>query len=250
MALAGLAGKTAIVTGAAGGIGSATVTRLLEEGCNVVAVDLDAAKVRSACAGANDTDFLALAADVSSEQDCQKYVQQTVARFGGVDLFVNNAGVLGKRMRLVDMPVAEFDRVMSVNLRGVFLGLQAVIRAMLAQGKGGAIVNTSSIGAIRSVATSAAYGTSKNAVLSLTRVAALEYGKDKIRVNTVCPGFTDTPMLAEAQGAALRDIVARHPLGRMAQPVEIASMIAYLLSDEASFQTGGMYTVDGAASLV
>src|SRR5579863_1686491 len=148
MALKGLAGKTAIITGAAGGIGAAAAARLLEEGCAVAAVDLTEDAVRRACPVADTDRLLVLAADVTTDTAAAGYVEATVQRFGSVDLFVNNAGVFGERRPLVDMPIEAFDRVMAVNLRGVFLGLQAVVRQMIRQGRGGAIVNTSSVGAL------------------------------------------------------------------------------------------------------
>jgi NAD(P)-dependent dehydrogenase (short-subunit alcohol dehydrogenase family) len=249
MALRGLAGKTAIVTGAAGGIGAAIAARLLDEGANVVAVDLDEPGLARACAvGAERR--LAVAADVSREEDCCRYVQAALDRFGGVDLFANNAGILGARAPLAEMAVADFDRVLAVNLRGVFLGLQAVIGAMIDRGQGGAIVNTASIGAIKTYRNSAAYGTSKAAVVHLTRVAALENAAYKVRVNAICPGFTDTAMLAESFGDRLDATVANHPMGRVAEPFEIASLAAWLLSEEASFVTGGAYLADGGVALI
>lgn len=252
MGLRGLSGKVAVVTGAAGGIGSAAVERLLVEGCKVVGVDLDADRIRTANPRADSTHFLAVAADVSTLEGAEFYVRRAVEHFGGVDLFVNNAGVLGNRAALVDYAVEEFDRVMAVNLRGVFLGLKVVIRQMIAQGRGGAIVNTSSIGGLKANRLSGAYGPSKAAVISLTQIAALENAQHGIRANAVCPGFTDTDMLAEVfgsrEGAAAK--AADHPFGRTARPSEIADLMAYLLSDEASFQTGGAYRVEGGALLI
>jgi NAD(P)-dependent dehydrogenase (short-subunit alcohol dehydrogenase family) len=134
MALSGLAGKTAIVTGAAGGIGAAIVARLLAEESNVVGVDLDAGAVERIHVGDHEGRWLAVAADVASEQGCHDYVRQALDRFGGVDLVANNAGILGARAPLTEMPVAEFDRVLGVNLRSVFLGMQAVIRVMIRAG--------------------------------------------------------------------------------------------------------------------
>lgn len=187
MGLRGLAGKTAIVTGAAGGIGAAVVTRLLEEGCQVVAVDLQAEALGQAL-GARDRLQL-VGADVATEDGTAAYLQAAVARFGGVDLFVNNAGVFGERKPLVEMPVAAFDQVMAVNLRGVFLGLQAVLRRMIAQGRGGAIVNTSSVGALSSSPNCSVYNASKTGVISLTQVAANENGRHGVRINAVCPAL-------------------------------------------------------------
>jgi NAD(P)-dependent dehydrogenase (short-subunit alcohol dehydrogenase family) len=249
VALAGLAGKTAIVTGAAGGIGGAIVSRLLDEGCRVVGVDLDAGAIERACAGGDAGRLLAVAADVSSEDGCRSYVRQAVSRFGPIHLFANNAGILGPRTPLMEMPVADFDRVLAVNLRGVFLGLQSVIRAMIDQGDGGAVVNTASIGGVKTYRNSAAYGTSKAAVVHLTRVAALENASHRIRVNAISPGFTDTAMLSESFGDRLDDVVSHHPMARVAHPAEIANVAAWLLSDEASFVTGGMYLADGGVAL-
>lgn len=252
MALRGLSGKVAVVTGAAGGIGSAATTRLLEEGCSVVAVDLNEDRIRAAVPDADPARFLAVAADVSGREGVEHYVRRAVERFGGIDLFLNNAGILGNRAVLVDYEIEEFDRIIAVNLRGVFLGLKFVLRQMIAQGRGGAIVNTSSIGGLKANRRSGAYGPSKAAVISLTQIAALENAQYGIRVNAVCPGSTDTDMLAEAFGSRenAEASTAGHPLGRTARPSEIADIMAYLLSEEASFQTGGVYRAEGGALLV
>ncbi len=247
MTFRGLAGKVAIVTGAAGGIGGAVVERLLDEGAKIVAVDLRAPQHAS-------PNVLGVAADVSNEQGCSDYVAAAVAKFGSVDLFVNNAGIVGHRAPMVEIEVAEFDRVHAVNVRGVFLGLRAVLRHMIAQGKGGAIVNTSSVGGLKSFPGATAYGSAKRAVIALSQTAALENGRHGIRVNAICPGPIATamlgPALASATGGDGSGTFSHLPIPRVAAPAEVAAFIAYLLSDEASFQTGGVYTVDGGLMLL
>ena len=247
--LEGLNGKTAIVTGAAGGIGRAIVERLVKEQCNVIAVDLNTVVADPA---GSQRHVITVTADVSTENGCETYVRAAVEQFGGLDFLINNAAIVGKRVRLVDLDPADFDRVCAVNLRSVFLGMRVAIRQMLKQGRGGSIVNMSSYGGVRAQAFSSDYGTTKHAVIGLTRVAALEYGRDNVRINAVCPGGVDTPMLRPAMRTSQQDVssfFSSNPIPRVAEPREVANLVVYLLSDEASYQTGGIYAVDGGRSI-
>ena len=248
MAFKGLSGKVAIVTGAASGIGAATVARLVEEGCKVVAVDQKPVTSKDNVRG--------VVADVSTEAGADAYVAAAVKRFGGVDLLVNNAAHHGAKKPLAAITPAEFDLTHAINVRGVFLGMRAVINQMLQQNRGGSIVSVASVGGLRSFPDLADYGSSKRAVIGLSGGAAADYGKHGIRSNVVCPGPIDTPMLRaafnlppEMTAEQLAPGFANQAIARIGRPEEVAATIVFLLSDEASYQTGGVYTVDGGNSL-
>jgi NAD(P)-dependent dehydrogenase (short-subunit alcohol dehydrogenase family) len=243
------AGQVAIVTGAAGGIGGAVARRLLHDGASVACVDIQA---DPHIADLDASRVLAITADVTREADVQEYVRRTVERFGKVDLFFNNAGIEGRVANIVDTDVADFDRVIGVNVRGVFLGLREVLRVMHRQGTGGAIVNTASIAGLRGGAGVAPYIASKHAVIGLTRTAAQESAGFGVRVNAVAPGYIDTRMIhslnaARSPGnpdAARQAMVARVPLRRYGQPEEVSNLVVWLLSSEASYITGSVNLVD------
>jgi len=247
-------GEVAIVTGAAGGIGSAVTRRLLSDGASVALVDISADQLESVRASleAESSRVLTLVADVSQERDVQDYVSRTVERFGKLDLFFNNAGVEGRVANIVDMDVADFDRVMGVNVRGVWLGLREVLRVMHRQGSGGAIVNTASVAGLRGAPGVSPYIASKHAVIGMTRTAALESAGVGIRVNAVAPGYIDTRMIqaltsARSPGnpeAARKAMISRVPTRRYGQPEEVANLVVWLLSKEASYITGSVNVVD------
>lgn len=250
----GLAGKVAVVTGAAGGIGAATARRLAEEGAKVVAVDTDEAGARKV-AESLATEGSWVAADVSTEEGVAAYVQAAVDRFGRLDLHHLNAGIPGSFATLPELTVAEFDRVMAVNVRGVFLGVRAAFRRFATQGGGGGIVLTGSIGSLRGSADLLAYQTSKHAVLGILRGAAMYGGPLGVRVNAVAPGIVPTDLFAATpEVAGGRDDMSRRasstPLRRAGTGDEIAGVVAFLLSDDAGYMTGEVVSVDGGASIV
>jgi 3alpha(or 20beta)-hydroxysteroid dehydrogenase len=246
------AGKVAVVTGAAAGFGLAVSLRLAAEGARVVLVDRAADPLAEAAAAIEHS--LPVVADVSQEADVESYVQAAVARYGQVDLFFNNAGIEGRLAPMTELSVDDFDRVLAVNCRGVFLGLRAVLRIMKEQGSG-AIVNTASMAGIRGSATFAPYVASKHAVVGLTRCAALEGAPFGIRVNAVAPGHIDTRMGRDLTAqinpadpeSVYRQTAARVPLGkRYGTAQEVAGCVLWLLSDEASYVSGSTQLIDGA----
>ncbi len=249
-------GKVAVITGAAGGIGRAAAARFASEGARVVLVDLAGTALAESAAAVERAGGEAhtIAADVTQAADVRRYVEDATARFGGIDVFFNNAGILGPVTTLFDYPEEMFDRVLQVNVKGVWLGLREVAQAMRARG-GGAIVNTASVAGLQGTPTLFAYGASKHAVVGMTKSAALALAPSKIRVNAVCPAVIDTPMGDElARGAnpddpdaAKRNMGMLGPMGRIGTAEEVAALVAFLASDDASFITGGIYTVDGGS---
>lgn len=249
-----VSGKVALITGAGAGIGLAAAHLLARQGATVVLVDLHEAALAEATQAIGAAASYVVA-DVSRPESMQATVDAAVARHGGIDVFVANAGIEGAIASIVDYPLEEFERVLAVNVRGVWLGLQCVVPVMRRRG-GGSIVITSSGAGTRGMPRMAPYSASKHAVIGLMRSAAIELAKDNIRVNTVNPGPVETRMMRSieenlAPGAASK-VKQRFehatPLKRYAQPDEIAQMILFLASDASSYCTGAVYAVDGGDS--
>lgn len=245
-----LEGRVALVTGAGRGIGLATVERLSRAGARIVAFDLPSSNwtdVEKSVSGAH----LVIEGDVSIAADWERAVSSALAQFGRLDIVVNNAGISGTIGPLVEYCDEEFDRVLQVNARGVYLGMKHSARAMLE--RGGAIVNVSSVSGIGGGRFTIAYSASKHAVVGMTKVAASELAAHGIRVNAVCPSPTSTEMMfalertrSPADPEAVRRTMSKMiPMGRYAEPEEIAATVMFLVSDAASFITGTAIPIDG-----
>jgi NAD(P)-dependent dehydrogenase (short-subunit alcohol dehydrogenase family) len=248
-----LDGKIALVTGAAGVIGTATMRLLAERGARIAAVDRQEGPLKEAIKGLPaSADALPIAADVTQEDEVADYVRATVAKFGTIDVFYNNAGVEGDIKPIVDYPLESFRRVLDVNVIGVFLGMKHVLPVML-KNNSGSIINTASIAGLVGSPSIAVYSASKHAVIGLTKSVAQECSGTGIRVNCVCPGLIDSRMLSAIidgrnPGNApppTDRIVDRIPARRLGRAAEVASIVAFLASEEASYVSGSAYTVDG-----
>lgn len=254
----GMAGKRVIVTGASGGIGGATTRLLAQRGSRLLLVDRDADALRAITQeiAAHGVEADSVVADVTQEADVARYVEAAVERFGGVDGFFNNAGISGQVKPALDLSFEDWKRVIEVNLNGVYLGLKHVGRVMTEQ-RAGSIVCTGSIASERGLPNTVAYNAAKHGVLGLVRTFAAEIGGQGVRVNAVLPGMIDTQMLRSiaerlmpgvdgAEGAAAAG-AASSVMGRVGQPEEIAQVVSFLLSDQASFVHGAGVPVDGGA---
>ncbi len=252
-------GRAVVITGAGSGLGQATAVRLASERANLALVDLNEAGLGETVAAIDQsspgTKTISVTADVASESEVTRYVSETVSAYGRVDGFFNNAGVEGRQNLTQDYAADEFDRVLSINLRGVFFGLKHVLPVMKEQGSG-SVVNTASVGGIRGIGNQAGYAAAKHGVVGLTRNSGIEYGQFGISVNAIAPGAIMTPMIEgslkqidpdnwEEVG---RQYVSVNPMRRFGKAEEVAHLVAFLLSDEAEFINAAVIPIDGGQS--
>jgi NAD(P)-dependent dehydrogenase (short-subunit alcohol dehydrogenase family) len=236
--------KVAVITGAGSGMGKASIKVFIREGARVVAADISGAEQDTAAEVGGDV--LPVHCDVSQEGDVEAMMAAAVEEFGRVDAVLNVAGIADGCM-LADLTMELYDRLMDVDLRGVMLGMKHGIRTMLPTG-GGSIVNWSSVGGLNGAAGTSVYAAAKHGIIGATKSASIEYGTQGIRVNTICPGFILTEIMAVGAEDFIPDIAAKAALNRAGQPYEVAEVGAFLASDRASFITGATIPVDGGWS--
>jgi len=247
-----LEGKRAVITGAGRGIGREAALLFAAEGALVAVSDLsaDGAEETVGMINAKGGQAVSTVADVTKTEDLNALVAAAVSAFGGIDCAFNNAGIApyqvnagGKRTH--EWAEDSVDRMIDVNLKSVWNCMRAELAQMMAQGSGGAIVNTASIAGLNGLRTSSLYVAAKHGVVGLTKTAAIEYATDGIRVNSACPGYIETDMTRDTMSRRGEEVLRRVPMGRMGQPKDIAEMVCWLCSDRAAFVTGANYNVDG-----
>lgn len=248
-----LDGKVAVITGGASGIGMETAKLFLNEGAKVLIVDLfDDALSEAKGKLKQYGELLTIKADVSKEEDTRNYVKKAVDSWGKIDVFFNNAGIEGDFTPLVDTPLENFDKVIAVNLRGVFLGLKHVLPVMMEQ-KSGSVINTSSVAGLIGWSGITPYVASKHGVVGLTKNAALEAASSNVRVNSVHPSPVNTRMMRSIEEGqnpgkaeeAKKSITEQIPIGRYGESIEIAKLVLFLASDDSEFISGSQYRIDG-----
>ncbi|MFF2328736.1 MULTISPECIES: glucose 1-dehydrogenase [unclassified Streptomyces] len=253
------ADKVVLITGAGSGLGRATALQLAAEGARLALVDISekglAETVAAVTEEVSGAQTLTVTADVSSEADVERYVAATLEKYGRIDGFFNNAGIEGQQNPTEDFGSDEFAKVVAINLQGVFLGLKHVLKVMHAQGSG-AVVNTASVGGIRGVGNQSGYAAAKHGVVGLTRNSGIEYGQYGITVKAIAPGAIMTPMVEGSLKQidpvnweeAGRQFVSSNPMVRFGRPEEVAHLVAFLLSDHASFINATTIAIDGGQS--
>lgn len=242
-------GKTAIITGGGSGFGQTTAVKLAQQGANIVVVDISAENGQETIEllEKEGADAIFVRADVSNVDDVKNYVAETIKAFGQIDMFFNNAGISGSGVRTLECSEDEFDAIVNVNLKGAFYGLKYVANEMLKTG-GGSIVNTASLGGVVGMPTLGVYSATKHAIIGLTKTIAGEYGRENIRINAIAPGTNETPMVKAFPAEAIEAMAADVPMGRLGQPEEVADVVAFLLSDKASYIHGSVISIDGGSA--